>query len=216
MPRTAVVAGYTGLIGRHLVEQLLREPRYAAVKLVGRREPAQQHAKLETVISELGDLGRLRDRLVADDAFCCLGTTIKAAGSRAAFERVDYHMVVDFARVARAAGAQRFFLVSSLSAHPRSPVYYSRIKGRTEAALREVGFETLHIVQPSLLLGERVEHRAGEALAQRLAPAFNLLLPGPLKKYRAIQAADVATALIELAARERSGVFVHSLPLESA
>lgn len=214
MSRIAVVAGYTGLVGRHLVDLLLGAPGYSAVKLVGRREPAQSHPQLETVLTELGDLGRLRQRLVADDAFCCLGTTIKAAGSRAAFERVDYHMVVDFARVARAAGAQRFFLVSSLSANPRSPVYYSRIKGRTESALREVGFETLHIVRPSLLLGDRPEHRAGEALAQRLAPAFNVLLPGPLQKYRAVQARDVAAALLELAGRDRPGAFVHSLPLE--
>lgn len=214
MTRTALVAGYTGLVGSHLVDLLLRDAEYGAVKLVGRRLPAQAHAKIETVQTELGDLGRLKARLTADDAFCCLGTTIKAAGSRAAFERVDYHMVVDFARAARAAGARRLFLVSSLSANPRSPVYYSRIKGRTEQALRDVGFEALHIVRPSLLLGERSEHRAGEALAQKFSPMFNALLPGALKKYRAAHAEDVAAALLALAKRDASGVFVHTLPLE--
>lgn len=214
MPSTAVVAGYTGLVGRHLVDRLLRDARYGAVKLVGRRPPGQSHEKLETVQTELGDLSKLESRLAADDAFCCLGTTIKTAGSRAAFERVDYHMVVDFARAAHAAGARRFFLVSSLSANPRSPVYYSRIKGRTEQALREVGFEALHIVRPSLLLGERSEHRAGEALAQKFSPVFNALLPGTLKKYRAVHADDVAAALLVLAGRDAPGVFVHTLPLD--
>jgi len=213
MIRTAVVAGYTGLVGRHLLTQLLDDPRYAKVIAVGRRSPAVTHAQLETVTSDLADLGKIATRLTADDAFCCLGTTLRAAGSKAAFEAVDYHMVVNFARAAHAAGARRFFMVSSLSADPRSPIYYSRVKGRAEQALRETGFDTLHIVQPSLLLGDRSEKRLGEGLAQMLAPALNPLLLGRLAKYRAVRAEDVAAALLELSRREDRGVFVHTLPL---
>lgn len=213
MSRQAVIAGYTGLVGRHLLQQVLQSGRYDRVRAVGRREPSVQHPALDWVRTELGELHRLKDRLAADDAFCCLGTTLRAAGSKAAFERVDFHMVVDFARAAHAAGARRLFVVSSLSADPRSPVYYSRIKGRAEQALREVGFETLHILRPSLLLGERQEQRLGEGVAQRLAPALNPLLFGPLRKYRAIRAEDVAAAMLELAARDAHGAFVHSLPL---
>lgn len=214
MARRAVIAGYTGLVGRHLLQDLLDSGLYARVCAVGRREPAQSHPALEALCTELGELQRLGDRLQADDAFCCLGTTLRAAGSRAAFERVDYHMVVDFARAVRAAGATRLFVVSSLSADPASPVYYSRIKGRAEQTLREVGLETLHILRPSLLLGERTERRWGEAIAQRLAPALDPLLVGPLRKYRAIRAADVAAAMLALARRaDAGGIFVHHLPL---
>lgn len=214
MSRTALVAGYTGLVGCCLVDGLLRDDRYVQVKLVGRRPPEATGPKLHAIVTELGNLAPLTAQLAADDAFCCVGTTIRAAGSRAAFERVDFHMIVDFARVAREAGARRFVLVSSLSANPRSPVYYSRIKGRTEQAVREVGFDSLHIVRPSLLLGDRGEHRPGEALAQRVAPLFNALLPGPLRRYRAVAAEDVAAALLELAGREEHGSFVHTLPLD--
>lgn len=213
MTRTAIIAGHTGLVGRHLLEMLLRDPRYAAVKAVGRRAPAQAHPRLDVIQTELGDLGPFVTRLAADDAYCCLGTTLRAAGSRAAFERVDYHMVVDYARTARAAGATRFFLVSALSADARSPIFYSRVKGRTEQALREVGFEALHLLRPSLLLGARGEQRLVEDLAQRVAPMLNRLLPGPLAKYRAVRAEDVAAALLRLSEREDRGVHVHMLPL---
>jgi uncharacterized protein YbjT (DUF2867 family) len=213
MSKTALVAGYTGLVGSHLLQRLLAEEQYARIVTVGRRAPTLTSQRLESRVLELGDLSRACSALAADDVFCCLGTTIKAAGSRAAFERVDYHMVVDLARAARAAGARRFFLVSSLSANPRSPVYYSRVKGRTEMALREVGFETLHILRPSLLLGDRSESRPGEALAQRLAPLINPLLRGVLTPYRAVAGDDVAAALIQLAARDQPGVTVSTLPL---
>lgn len=211
----ALIAGHTGLVGRHLLDQLLHDPRYTEVKAVGRRAPAQTHPRLRAIQTELGALGKLGAALAADDAYCCLGTTLKAAGSRAAFERVDYHMVVDFARAAHAAGARRFFLVSSLSANPRSPVYYSRIKGRAEQAVREVGFESVVILRPSLLLGERQEHRLGEAVAQRVAPLINPLLRGPWTRYRAVQASDVARALVGLSQQEQPGVRLHHLPLDS-
>lgn len=213
MSRIAVVAGGTGLVGRHLLTQLLDDSRYERVIAVGRRSPALTHARLETVKSDLTDLGKIGSKLAADDAYCCLGTTLRAAGSKAAFEAVDYHMVVNFARAAQVSGARRMFMVSALSANPKSPVYYSRVKGRAEQALRETGFDTLHIVQPSLLMGERSEKRLGEGLAQKLAPVFNPLLTGRLAKYRAIRADAVASALLELSRRKDRGVFVHTLPL---
>lgn len=215
MTRIAVVAGHTGLVGRHLLDLLLQDARYTRVIAVGRRAPERSAPRLEIVTTEMGDLARVREQLKADDAFCCLGTTIKAAGSKAAFERVDFHMVVDFARATHAAGARRGFVVSSLSADPRSPVYYSRVKGRAEQALGEVGFDALHVVRPSLLLGERTEHRPGEALAQRIAPLIGPFMRGALAKYRPIDARDVAQSLVTLSRRsdDERGTFVHTLPL---
>jgi uncharacterized protein YbjT (DUF2867 family) len=215
MSRIALVAGHTGLVGRHLLAALLEDEGYETIKAVGRRPPAFEHPRLQLIQTELGDLRQCQDRLQGDDAFCCLGTTQKAAGSRTAFERVDFHMVVDFARVAHAAGARRLFLVSSLSASARSPVYYSRVKGRTERAVSDIGYDTVHVVRPSLLLGARQDARPGEALAQRLAPILNALIPHPLRRYRAVPATEVAQALMALARRQQSGTHIHHLPLDA-
>lgn len=213
VPRTAVVSGHSGLVGRELVSELLACGEYARVTVVGRRRPAQEDARLRFVESNLDDLQRRHGELEADDAFCCLGTTLRAAGSRAAFERVDFHMVVEFARAARAAGAQRFFLVSAQSSSSHSPFFYSRVKGRAEQAVQAVGFDAVHVLQPSLLLGKRNERRPGEAIAQRVAPWLNPLMVGPLRPYRAIPAGDVAQAMVQLARRDDRGVHVHALPL---
>lgn len=214
MSRTAIIAGHTGLVGSKLLRRLLAEPRYRQVIAIGRRRPDVAHERLETITADLAKLRQLPANLAPDDAFCCLGTTLRAAGSKAAFESVDFHMIVAFARAARAAGARRFFVVSALAADPRSLVYYSRVKGRTEQALREIGFESLHIVRPSLLLGPRQENRPAEAIAQKLAPLFGRMLLGPLAKYRAIEGDDVASEIMELSRRDGLGTQVHTLPLD--
>ncbi len=213
MPKTALVAGFTGLVGRHLLDGLIQSDHYAEIKAVGRHAPAASDDRLRYLRSDLNDPKRLGATLAADDAFCCLGTTLKSAGSRAAFERVDFHMVVEFARAAHANGARRFFLVSSLSAAPKSRVFYSRVKGRAEEAVTAIGFDALHILRPSLLLGERKESRIVEKIAQKLSPIFNPLLIGPLRSYRAIGAQNVAQAMLRLADGEDVGNFVHTLPL---
>lgn len=214
MTRTALIAGHTGLVGRHLLQALLADPRYGRVIALGRRLPANTHPKLQALQTSFSGLAALGSGIAADEVFCCLGTTLKAAGSRAAFESVDYHMVVELARAARATGAASFIMVSSLSASPRSPVFYSRVKGRAEQAVTELGFERLHILRPSLLLGDREQRRPGEAIAQALMPLADALLKGGLAKYRAIRGEDVAKAMLQLAAREDlRGVQVWTLPL---
>lgn len=214
MTRTALIAGHTGLVGRHLLQDLLGDTRYGRVIALGRRLPAVTHPKLHALQTDFSGLSALGPAIAADEVFCCLGTTLKAAGSRAAFERVDYHMVVELARATRAAGAKSFLMVSSLSASPRSPVFYSRVKGRAEQTVTELGFECLHILRPSLLLGDREERRPGEAIAQVLMPLADAVLRGGLAKYRAIRGEDVARAMLRLAAREDlRGAQVWTLPL---
>lgn len=214
MTRTALIAGHTGLVGRHLLQNLLADPRYGRVIALGRRLPVITHPRLQGLQTDFSGLGTLGAAIAADEVFCCLGTTLKAAGSRAAFERVDYHMVVELARATRAAGARSFVMVSSLSASPRSPVFYSRVKGRAEQTVTELGFEHLHILRPSLLLGDREERRPGEAIAQVLMPLADALLRGGLARYRAIRGEDVARAMLRLAAREDlRGAQVWTLPL---
>jgi uncharacterized protein YbjT (DUF2867 family) len=214
MSRTVLVAGATGMVGTLLLRQLAAGNDYAEVRVFGRRPPAQEHPKFRFVATDFNDLDQHAGALAADDVFCCLGTTLRQAGSRPAFERVDFHMVVDLARAARKAGARRFLVVSSAGASERSPAFYSRVKGRMERAVAAVGFEAVHIVRPSLLLGERTERRPGERLAQFAAPLLSPLLAGPLKKYRAVGADAVADALVQLARSPGTGVHVHHLPLQ--
>jgi uncharacterized protein YbjT (DUF2867 family) len=214
MSRMAVVAGATGLVGSLLLPRLAASADYAEIRVLGRRPPAQPHAKVKFVATDFSDLDRHAAALAADDVFCCLGTTIRKAGSQAAFERVDYHMVVDLARAAHQAGAKRFMVVSAVGASERAAAFYSRVKGRMEKAVAALPFEAVHIVRPSLLLGDRAERRPAEHIAQRLAPLLSPLLSGPLKKYRAVEADEVATALLGLARRPVTGVHVHHLPLD--
>lgn len=219
MTRIALVAGPTGLVGQQLLQRLLQDPAYAEVRALSRRSLPLQHERLRVIQTDYYNLAGLGDALKVDDVFCCLGTTLRKAGSRAAFEDVDYRMVVELARAACTAGARQFLVISAVGASERSAAFYSRVKGRMEAAVTALGrdttpgFEAVHVVRPSLLMGARGEHRAGEALAQKLAPALNPLLRGALAKYRAVDAAEVAEALCRLALREQRGVHVHHLPL---
>lgn len=216
MARTALVAGATGLVGRLLLDRLLASPEYTRVLVLTRRPLGRSDPKLVEVQTDYTDLKKIGDRIAADDVFCCLGTTLAKAGSRAAFERVDYHMVVDLARAAKAAGAKQFLVVSAVGAAATFPApFYSRVKARMEQTVAEIGFEGVQIVRPSLLLGAREDRRVAEDLAQKLAPILAPLFIGPLKKYRPVPADAVAAALEQLAARHEQSVRVHHLPLEA-
>jgi uncharacterized protein YbjT (DUF2867 family) len=205
-PRSAVVAGGTGLVGGILLRLLGEDAGYQRVTSLVRRDvPAPPGVTLRRA-----DFERL-DELVlpeADDAFCCLGTTRRAAGSAAAFRRVDLDYVVAFARAATRAGAARFLLVSSLGASPRSPFLYPRTKGESEAAVTALGFTTVVIVRPSFLVGARAQERQGEAMAQRVGHLLRPLLVGPLRKYAPVDAAAVARTLIQAAATAPAGVTI--------
>lgn len=212
--RTALVAGATGAVGSALLGQLLADARYGQVKVLLRRPlPLQQVKLLPLTLTDNGPAA-LGAALAADDVFCCLGTTQKKAGSKAAFERVDYHLVLELARAAQAAGAQQFLVVSSVGASLKARSFYLRVKARMEQAVLDLGFASTHILRPSLLIAERSESRPGEWLGQQLAPLVNPLLQGGLAKYRSIAAEEVAAAMLTLALRRRAGGHIHHLPLE--
>lgn len=216
MKRIALVAGATGLVGHRVVARLLCDPAYTQIHVLARRPLAIENARLTTWITDFADPAALQvagDALAADDIYCCLGTTLKRAGSRAAFADVDERMVVDLARATQAAGARQFLVVSAVGASEHALAFYSRVKGRMEKAVAALDFAAVHIFRPSLLLGERSEHRAGEALAQRLAPLAAKLTRGPLRRYQPVTADDVAEAMLRIALRGDSGVQIHHLPL---
>ena len=205
--RTAVLAGATGLVGQALLRELLANPAYGRVVAVGRRAPPVVHAKLVAVPTDFADFSALPDGL--DDAFCCLGTTIKVAGSQAAFRRVDHDFVLAFARAVLDLGAARFAMVSSLGADVRSRVFYSRVKGETEDAVAGLGFKTLHILRPSLMRGDRAERRPVERLVMTLSGLVMPLMRGPLLRYRPLRGEAVARAMLRLMLDSGAGVQIH-------
>ncbi len=210
MPKTALLAGATGLIGSALLPLLLASDRYARVVVVGRRAVALSHPRLNQVITDLGQLDAVAAELQADDVYCCLGTTIKQAGSQAAFYQVDFEYVVALAKLSAAGGAAQFLVVSSLGADAGSGIYYSRVKGEMEQAVRALPFQALHIFRPSLLLGERAQPRLGERVAAFGLALFRPLLVGGLRQYRPVTVVAVAQAMLAAATTEASGARVHS------
>ncbi len=213
MKRSALVAGATGLIGRNLLERLLKDPAYTDIRVLARRPLELEHPRLQVTQTDYSGLAALGAVLGAQDVFCCLGTTLQTAGSRAAFEDVDYRMVVELAQAALAAGSQQFLVISAAGASTLSPSFYSRVKGRMESAVSALGFDAVHILRPSLLLGARTDKRPAEDLAQRLSPYIAPLFVGPLVRYRPIAATEVAESMLGLALRGQPGVHVHHLPL---
>jgi uncharacterized protein YbjT (DUF2867 family) len=208
--KTALIAGATGLVGRYCLARLLDEPAYGRVIALVRRPLPQTDTKLEQQVVDFDRLGLAGTEFpAADDVFCCLGTTMKTAGSEAAFRQVDFVYVVSLASQALGRGAKQFLLVSSLGANPKSPIFYSRVKGETEAAIAALPFEGRQIFRPSILLGERAEIRTGERAGIAVMRGISFAMLGPLRKYRPIAAATVARAMVRVALQAPRGVNIY-------
>ncbi len=203
--KTALVVGATGLIGNNLVRQLTDSALYERVTVLTRRPLTWQHPRLQETNY---DFDRPNALLVqADHIFCCLGTTIRQAGSRDAFRKVDYQYPMDIAQTGRANGASLFAIVTSMGADAASTFFYNRVKGEVERDLAALDYPALLIFRPSLLLGRRdfrLGERVGEGFMRLLAP----LIP---VKYRAVEASNVAAAIIKYAQKGDSGVFESDL-----
>ena len=189
-----MVAGATGLVGREILAALLADKSVKAVHSLGRRKIDLQHPKL---VQHVVDFANLKNVPAVDDVFIALGTTIKVAGSQAAFRAVDFDAVVTLAGAARAQGAARLGVVSAMGASAKSPIFYNQVKGEMEAALLTLDYVSVNIAQPSMLAGDRAALdqplRSGEGLALRVTRWLKPLIPA---NYQPVQAADVAAGLL--------------------
>ncbi len=204
-----MLVGATGLTGGYCLNRLLADESFSEVTVLTRRPLARTDPKL--TVHQV-DFDHLRDHaqaMAADAVLCCLGTTHRAAGSPEAFAKVDHIYVAELARLAAARGASRFVLVSVVGADPSSPVFYNRVKGRAEAAVSELPFKTVHILRPSLLLGERHEARPAEDWSKQFAPVWSLFMWGPLSRYKPVSAEIVAARMVELVKSDQEGVHIH-------
>jgi uncharacterized protein YbjT (DUF2867 family) len=209
MPQTAVVIGATGLTGNSLVTLLLHDNRFSKVKVLLRSPSLKQRPGLEPVIVDFDDEESLTSALHGDVLFCCIGTTIAKAGGKENFRKVDFEIPVRCATIAHRQNIQQFLLMSTTMAKPDSTNFYARTKGETEQAIEKLGFPALHIFRPSVLLGMRKEFRFGEWIGKFLLLVFYFLLQGRWKKYRPIKAANVAKAMVNVAASNISGTHVY-------
>lgn len=203
--KKAIIAGATGLIGNQVTGLLLKDASYAEVILLVRKDPGLKHDKLKVVITDFNDLEK--HSLRADDVYCCLGTTMKQAGSKEAFMQVDYEYPVRLAEITKAQGASCFLLISALGADVHSAIFYNQVKGKVEARIQEIGFQVTHVFRPSLLLGARNVKRSGEDAAKFFYKYFGFLIP---RKYKAIESETVARAMVKSASKiSRPGFYIH-------
>ena len=205
---TATLVGATGLIGSYLLEELLNDPFFDTVRILIRRPLDITHSKLEKKIVDFNDSDSLLVALSNSDVlFCTIGSTMKKVkGDKEAYRKIDFDIPVKLARFCKMTGCEKFILVSSAGANSKSRNFYQRLKEETEEAVKSVGLKTVHIMRPSLLLGERKEFRLGENIGKAVMTSLSFLIP---EKYKAIQGKDVAKVMIALGKKNDEGIFVH-------
>ncbi|MCB0538545.1 MAG: oxidoreductase [Bacteroidetes bacterium] len=194
MKKTLLIAGSSGLVGNQLLQLMLENNSVAKVYTLVRKTQQINHPKLEEIIFDFNDNNAYQNLPKIDATFCCLGTTIKKAGSQQKFEQVDFQYPLQLAKNTKSSA---FSIISAMGADSHSSIFYNKIKGKLEDELKKLNFDTLNIFQPSLLVGNRAEHRLGESIAIAIMPKLDFLLVGGLKKYRSIKAENVAKAMLK-------------------
>jgi uncharacterized protein YbjT (DUF2867 family) len=205
-PKTALLVGASGLVGGHCLQFLLQEPSYRRVTILVRKPLSVIHEKLVQHTIDFDNLALHSEFLHANDVYCCLGTTMKKAGTQDAFRKVDFDYTVKLAALTQHCGANQFLYVSSPGANPHSLIFYNCVKGEAEEAIRKIPFTAFHVFRPMLLLGERKEYRSGEKAGMFILSGLNYAMGGPLKRYRAILAHDVAKTMVRVAQMNLQGV----------
>ncbi|RIX50971.1 NAD-dependent epimerase/dehydratase family protein [Paenibacillus nanensis] len=212
MERTALIAGATGLVGSELVKLLLERRTYKKITVLVRKRMNMAHPRLEQLVIDYDELEKVpADKFEGADLYCALGTTRRKAGSKEQFERVDYGYPMTLGRLAKRYGTERMLVVSAMGADEKSIFFYSQVKGRLERDLQALSLKRLHFFRPSLIIGNRQEHRFGEELAAKLARWLPFLFQGPMRKYKPISAKQIAEAMLVAAmSREDAPLIIPS------
>lgn len=201
--KTAIVIGATGLIGKKITEQLLKNDNYKSVIILVRKVINVNHPKLK---QQIFNFDRPDNSVIkGDDLFCCMGTTIKTARSKDAFYKVDFNYVVSTAQIAKYNGITQFAVISSMGADKNSTLFYNKTKGKMEEAIKLIGFDSTYVIRPSMLLGNRSEFRFGEVIGKFFMTVMSFLIP---KKYKAIHDTQVAKATIYFMNKGQNGFYI--------
>ncbi len=209
--KTAIIIGATGLVGSQLTDRLLSDNRYNLVKIFVRKSMGINHPKLEEHVVDFDKFKTWRHEIFGDELFSAMGTKIKKAGSKEAQYKIDFTYQFEFAEAASENGVEKYLLVSSAGANVKSRNFYLRMKGELDEKVAEIPFKQINIFRPSILAGERKERRRGEQIGISVIKFFAQIIP-PLRKYRPIEAAIVAEAMIKVANQtNQSKIMVYEL-----
>lgn len=207
--RNAIIAGATGLVGSCLLTELLADGDYNKILVVTRKSLGFSHPKLIEQLIDFESIENLKPDFQVNDVFCALGTTIKTAGSKEAFFKVDYEYVVQLGKMCVINGINQFLIVSAMGANSKSGIFYNRVKGDMEKDVSQLNIPAIKIFRPSLLMGKRKEKRSGEKFAQMIMGVLGFLFVGSLLKYKGIHAQVVAEAMIRTAKTDNKGIKIY-------
>lgn len=183
----------------------MQDDTFSRVTIFVRKELAIAHNKLNQQVIDFNSLNQYKELVKGDVVFCCLGTTIKTAGSQEAFKKVDFTFPTEFAKIAKQNGISTFLLQSSLGANAKSNNFYLKVKGETEEAIQNLSFNSFATFRPSMLLGDRLEFRLGEKIGKIIMRALAFLFIGKLKRYKAIHVNQVAKTMIKQSKLNKTG-----------
>ena len=197
--KTAIVFGSTGLIGGHLVNQLIQDNYYTKIKIFVRSQTSINNEKVEVINIDFNNLGNHKTEITGDDCFFCIGTTKQNSPDKNDYQKVELDIPKEIAQIAKANSVNSFIFISSIYANPNSSGNYVKFKGLVEEELKRLNFSKLGILRPSFLMGKRKENRVGEKIGIFAFSALSPLLFGPFKKMRPISSENVAKAMIKIA-----------------
>lgn len=212
--KTALLFGATGLTGSFLLQELLKEEAYSNIVVVTRKETGVRHNKIHELVTDFRDRQLLNEVIKADVLFCCLGTTIKKAGSQAAFRKVDLELPLLLAEIASKNNVPAFIIMSSIGAKAGTSNFYLRTKGEMENGVLKAGIPNVAIFRPSMLMGARAELRLAEFLGKIAINALSPLFSGPFRKYKPIESKDVARAMLRIAASLKGKQIIESSEIQ--
>ena len=207
--KTALIIGSSGLVGKQLISLLLESKDYDKVIAFNKREMGLNHLKLTQHLIDFENISSYKNLIIGDDFFCTIGTTIKKAGSKKAFRKVDFSYPKQFAEIAKTNNIKHFLIVSSLGADANSSNFYLKAKGEIEQFLININFESVSIFRPSILKGNRAEFRLGEKIGLTIMNLFSFLFIGKLKKYKPIESETVAKGMFTAAQKNKLGVSIY-------
>lgn len=210
MSKTCLLLGATGLVGSHCLQLLCNDPTYEKITVLVRRKFTFEHEKVNVVVINFDQMDDYESYFNVDDVFCCLGTTMKKAKTKSNFRKVDFYYPLNAATLAKKMGAKQFLLVSAYGAKVNSPFFYNEVKGRLEEAVSELPINSIHMIKPSLLVGNRNEFRLAEQLGIWFRPIYTPLLRGKFANFRPIEASIVAEAMLKIANSNVHGLYYYT------